>query len=82
MQVISETARILKAEGRLILLDLMKHDQEWMRSEWADVWLGFDPNEVKGWMKDAGLKLLDSGTLSSSGESDIPVLLMVAEKQS
>jgi ArsR family transcriptional regulator len=39
---LGEAARILKRGGRLVLLDLAKHDQEWTRDEWADQWLGFD----------------------------------------
>ena len=81
-QAIAETARILNAGGQLILLDLMKHEQEWMREQWADVWLGFDPSEIQGWLNDAGLKVVSTETLTNAGQSGVPVMLTVAQKES
>jgi ubiquinone/menaquinone biosynthesis C-methylase UbiE len=52
---IREMARILRPGGRLIITDMDKHDHEWMRTEMADEWLGFERAQVKGWLRDAGL---------------------------
>ena len=78
-QAVSEAARILKPGGLLILLDLAKHDQEWVREQWADQWLGFDEEEVSGWFRDAGLKELHVERLSGS-MSDLAVLTVVGKK--
>jgi ubiquinone/menaquinone biosynthesis C-methylase UbiE len=45
-QAISEMFRILQPGGRFLIIDLIQHDQEWMRDKLGDLWLGFDPEEV------------------------------------
>ncbi len=52
---IREMARILKPGGRLVITDMDRHAHEWMREEMSDVWLGFDRDQVRGWLREAGL---------------------------
>jgi len=51
---VKEAVRILRPGGLLIILDLARHEQEWVREQWADQWLGFEVNELTEWMKAAG----------------------------
>ncbi|MEN9835570.1 MAG: hypothetical protein RL011_1763 [Pseudomonadota bacterium] len=45
---------LLRSRGRLLIADLGPHDQEWVRDSCGDVWLGFDPQELRDWALSAG----------------------------
>ena len=78
-QAIAEAARILRPGGILIVLDLLRHDQEWVREQWADQWLGFLPEELHSWMNEAGLAPGSTDALSGS-TPELSVLLATAIK--
>ncbi len=47
--------RALVAPGRYLLIaDLCSHNQEWTKDSCGDVWLGFDPQDLKDWALNAG----------------------------
>ncbi len=52
---IAEMVRILKPGGTLVLSDLETHDFEFLAAEHHDRWLGFDLDDVRSWLTDAGL---------------------------
>ncbi len=78
-QVIRSAAAGLGPGGLMIVLDLVRHEHEWTREEWADQWLGFDPLELSGWLTEAGLEtqVLDS---LPGATPDLSVLMAVAMK--
>ncbi len=79
-KVIRSAAQGLKAGGQMVILDLVRHEHEWAREEWADQWLGFDPLETREWLAGAGLKTLMLDALPGA-TPDLAVLFVVGVKQ-
>lgn len=77
--VVRSAAVGLKPGGQLIILDLVRHEHEWTREQWADQWLGFDPLEIRGWLTQSGIKPLVLDSLPGA-TPDLSVLMVVGEK--
>jgi SAM-dependent methyltransferase len=54
-KALAEAARIVRPGGRVLLLELRRHEEEWVRDRLGDTWLGFDDKELKTLLEDAGL---------------------------
>lgn len=77
--VLREIARVLQPEGVLILADLARHEREWAREQLADQWLGFEVDELQGWLAAAGMGNIEIERVNAAaGQED--VLLVRARK--
>lgn len=71
LAAIREMTRLLKPGGVLCITDLDAHDHEWQRAEMADLWLGFERDDIRRWLAEAGLSDIDvdcaEGTCDACG---------------
>ncbi|MDX1960084.1 MAG: metalloregulator ArsR/SmtB family transcription factor [Leptospiraceae bacterium] len=77
--VIGEAHRILKPEGNLTLVDIKKHDKEFMRDKFADLWLGFEPELLRKWLEEQGFQIAELGEIQTS--SGFVLLTIKANKK-
>jgi ubiquinone/menaquinone biosynthesis C-methylase UbiE len=76
---IRELARLLRSPdpvsgkfgGVLCVTDLDTHDHEWQRDQMADLWLGFERDDIRRWFAEAGLTQVEvdcaEGTCCAAG---------------
>ena len=52
---VAELCRITRPGGTVVVLDLVRHDQDWMREQMAHLWMGFEESTVQSWFRKAGV---------------------------
>jgi ArsR family transcriptional regulator len=78
---LTEGARILKASGRLVVVDLLRHDRESFRVQTGQLRLGFEPEELERLMGEAGLACDHCVPLPPEPGAKGPALLMAAGRR-
>ena len=71
-----EAARILRPGGRLALVDLLRHDREEFRREMGQLRRGFETEEMKRLLEEAGLRGVSVRTLPPDAGAKGPALLL------
>lgn len=78
---VREAWRITKPGGRIVILDLLKHDFEQARSLYEDTCLGFEERELYEFMESAGFKNLKITLVDRETEPPhFQTLLAIGEK--
>jgi ArsR family transcriptional regulator len=54
LRALLEVHRVLRPGARLLVLDMLRHQRTAFREEMGHVWLGFSPEELNGWVCEAG----------------------------
>lgn len=65
-QAVASFSRLMKKGGHLVVLDYLPHESDTLRSEEGDVWLGFSPEDVRGFITQAGLKFLGDAPIPNA----------------
>lgn len=80
-EAIAESHRLLAPGGRILILDLLVHGEEWMRTKFGDFWLGFSQIDLEAWLKESGFSATHSEITGPSKDyPEIEGLLVQAEK--
>jgi ubiquinone/menaquinone biosynthesis C-methylase UbiE/DNA-binding MarR family transcriptional regulator len=80
-RAVAEAWRILKPGGRIVVLDLVRHNYEEARELYADLWLGFSEVEVARFLRQAGFKNVETSVVHSEEEAPrFETLLAVGDK--
>jgi ArsR family transcriptional regulator len=72
---VAEASRITRPGGRVLVLDLRKHEETWVRTRLGDRWLGFAPEELKKLLRGAGLALVKVTTGARKAGDPFTVLI-------
>ncbi len=80
-RAVAAAHRILKPGGRIVILDLLKHQFEDARELYADLWLGFSEMELLDFLNAAGFQNAEFSTVDKEEEKPhFQVILAIAEK--
>lgn len=80
-KVMHEIRRVLKPGGRLLIVDLMSHDRVEYVVQLGHVWQGFDGEQVKEWLIDAGFVSAKYRALPADPEAQGPSLFVASARK-
>jgi ArsR family transcriptional regulator len=79
---IREMARVVQPEGRIVVVDFVSHELDWMRQELGVLWLGFDVEDVRRWLVDAGLADVQIDAIATSARGrDLPAAFIASARK-
>ena len=79
-RAVAEAARVTAPGGRVLLLDLRAHDEEWVRAKLGDRRLGFADDELRRMLTAAGLRDVKVGVGARKAGDPFTVLIASGTK--
>jgi ArsR family transcriptional regulator len=80
-QALAEAHRILKPGGRVLVLDLREHEEQWVAETLGDRWLGFTDRELARLVRGAGFADVDLRVGARKAGDPFVVLLAAGTKR-
>lgn len=68
-RAIREAWRIVRPGGKIVVLDLVRHNFEEAREMYADLWLGFTEVELEGYLRVAGFRDVETAVVHRETEA-------------
>jgi ArsR family transcriptional regulator len=75
-----EAARVLKPEGRLLVVDMLPHDRSEYRDRMGHVWQGFAEAQLSEWVASAGLGAVKYHPLPVDPQATGPALFVASAR--
>ena len=76
-----EARRALADDGRLVIVDLRTHGREEYRETMGHLWLGFEPEQLLGWLEEADFKSGVVRPLPPHPEAKGPLLFVATARR-
>ena len=80
-RALAEVARVLKPQGRLLIVDMLPHDRESYRQQMGHVWLGFSEEHVRRILDESGFGDVRIVPLAPDPKSKGPGLFVATAKR-
>jgi len=74
-KVLSQAGKLLKKHGRLLVLELLPHTEEWVRERLGHRWLGFEPAQLAAALEAEGFGSISTEVLPNGSGPFRPFLL-------
>jgi ArsR family transcriptional regulator len=75
-KALAEAARVMKAGGRIVIVDMLPHDREHYRQQMGHVWLGFPEAHTRRLLVEAGFEDIRIVALPSDARVKGPTLFV------
>ncbi len=80
-EALLEIGRVVRPGGRVLVADMTPHDRLHYRNDMGHAWLGFSPEQIAGWLEQAGFEHINYRELTPDPEATGPVLFAASARR-